>query len=169
LRTGSFEKNNLSEKLMKIRLADLWDGPQELHGELAPEPYDLILNGDDKWLPIKYRFTAELLGEELLVRGSINTSVQTPCARCLEPITLKVSLPEFACAIPFTTEESIDLTLSIREDILLSLPMAPCHADVGGKCPPHVEKIYAADVDKFAEQRRSETWGALEKFKEERE
>jgi uncharacterized metal-binding protein YceD (DUF177 family) len=155
---------------MKIRLADLWDGPLDLKGEAAPEPYDLIINGNEQWSPLAYNLHAEILGEnELLVRGSINASLTVPCARCLEPITLKVSLPEFTSATPFTSEESIDLTLPIREDILLSLPMAPSHADVGGKCPPNVEKIYSAKVDQFAEQRRSETWGELDKFKEERE
>lgn len=155
---------------MKIRLADLWDGPQDLQGELAAEPYDLVISGEEKWSPLAYQFHAEIIGDnELLLRGSINTAVSVPCSRCLESITLKVSLPEFTCAIPFTTEDSIDLTLSIREDILLSLPMAPSHADVGGKCPPQVEKLYHADAEQFVEQRRSETWGALDKFKEERE
>jgi uncharacterized metal-binding protein YceD (DUF177 family) len=151
---------------MKIRLADLWDGPLDLAGERAPEPYDLVIGGNEAWSPLVYRFHAEILGNELLVRGGIHTTVTVPCARCLEPITLKVDIPEFVAAVPFTTEESIDLTLTMREDILLSLPMAPSHADVGGKCPPQVEKLYHADVEKFAEQRRSETWGALDKLKE---
>ncbi|MDR2463292.1 MAG: hypothetical protein LBD30_05895 [Verrucomicrobiales bacterium] len=154
---------------MKIRLADLWDGALDLQGQLAPEPYDLTVSGGEQWSPLTYRLHAEILGEtELLARGVITAALTVPCARCLEPITLTVNVPEFTVSVPFTTEESIDLTPMLREDILLSLPMAPSHSDVGGHCPPQVEKLYHADADRYAEQRRSETWGALDKLNEER-
>jgi uncharacterized metal-binding protein YceD (DUF177 family) len=152
---------------VKIRLADLRDGPLDLQGELAPAAYDLVITGHEQWSPLTYRFHVELLGEhELLARGSIHTAVTVPCARCLEPITLPVRVPDFTCAMPVTTEESIDLTLTMREDILLNLPMAPSHADIGGHCPPQVEQRCQADAEQFTAQRRNETWGALDKFNE---
>ncbi|MDR1191052.1 MAG: DUF177 domain-containing protein [Verrucomicrobiales bacterium] len=154
---------------MKIRLADLWDGPLDLHGKLAPEPYDLSVSGGEQWSPLTYRLRAEILGEtELLVRGSVSAALTVPCARCLEPITLTVTVPDFTASVPFTTEEAIDLTPLLREDILLNLPMAPSHSDVGGQCPPQVERLYHADADRYAAQRRSEAWGALDKLNEER-
>ena len=152
---------------MKIRLADLWDGPLDFKGEEPAEKYDLAATGEEQWAPVAYDFHAEILGEnELLVRGSIGTAVTLPCSRCLGTITLPVRVPEFTVSMPFTTEESIDLTTGMREDILLGLPMAPSHEDVGGKCPARVEKQYHADAEKFVEERRQDAWGELDKLKE---
>jgi len=152
---------------MKIRVADLHDGPCEMSGDFDPEPYDLRILGNEIWSPLHCEFHAEILGEEILVRGLIRASVKIPCARCLEPLPLPVEIPGFACAIPFTTEDSIDLTLQIREDILLNLPMASsCQLDAKGKCP-HTGVIHAKGTDTFAEKRRGDIWEALERFKEE--
>lgn len=151
---------------MKIRVADLLDGPLDLSGKLDPEPYDLKILGSEVWSPLEYEFHVERVQDELLVRGHITSTVKMDCARCQEPLPVSVAIPDFACALPITTQESIDLTLSIREDILLSLPMAAsCHLDANGRCP-HTGVQYKPSVDTFAEQRRSDIWGPLKGFKE---
>ena len=150
---------------MKIRVADVLDGPIDLSGELDPELYDLKIHGHEIWSPLRYELHVEMVQDELLVRGRISATLQTHCTRCMEPIPWPVELPDFTGVFPVATHESIDLTLCIREDILLSLPMATsCHLDASGRCP-HTGVQYKPGVDTFAEQRRSEIWGPLEEFK----
>ena len=151
---------------MKIRVADVLEGPIEISGDLDPEPYDLKIHGNEVWSPLHYSLRAEMVQDEMLVRGCISATLQTNCARCMEPMPWPVTLPEFTGIFPVTTQESIDLTLSIREDILLSLPLATsCRLDASGKCPLTGVQ-YKPGVDTFAEQRRSDIWGPLEEFKE---
>ena len=93
------------------------------------------------------------------LRGSMEAVVELECVRCLEPLRLKLQepldllfLPSAAnvgpsdveerelkdedLAVSFYQEDRIDLSLLIREQIYLALPMKPiCRVDCSGLCP----------------------------------
>jgi len=92
-------------------------------------------------------------------RGSMDAAVELECARCLEPFRLDLEealdllfLPASAnvgpskdeerelkdedMAVSFYRDDKIDLSLLIREQLYLGLPMKPiCRVDCAGLCP----------------------------------
>jgi uncharacterized protein len=95
----------------------------------------------------------EPAGEGYLLRGTLRGELTAPCARCLEPAVVPI---ESIMTVSFTeTDEKaeaedpddeddvvafqrgvIDLSLPIRDEILLAVPMtAICRPDCAGICP----------------------------------
>lgn len=92
------------------------------------------------------------------LRGSMAAAVELECVRCLEPFRLDLEealdllfLPPSAnvgssdeehelkdddLSVSFYHDDQIDLSLLIREQLYLALPMKPvCRADCAGLCP----------------------------------
>ena len=108
--------------------------------------------------PLNWTAAAERAGNEIRITGSLNTSIELPCSRCLEPARIAISKPfdlffrERDKAM-FDEDEEIELneqdtrtaffkgtqlaiTDILREQILLALPMkALCTVDCKGLCP----------------------------------
>jgi uncharacterized protein len=90
--------------------------------------------------PLRYDLEAQLLEGSVLAQGSLELDLQCECARCLKPFVKRLELEGWACHLPLEGEEKapvandcVDLTPSIREDILLELPQHPlCRPDCGG-------------------------------------
>ena len=150
---------------MKIKLKDIGEDGLLLEGAASTADFDFPLQDYQQWKEIQYRLYASILGSECLVQGRLSTSLQAPCARCLEPRPLTVEVPEFRISYDISGLESIDLTEQIREDILLGLPLAPrCELDADFRCP-QTGKVHRPDSDEFAERKREMVWGELEKLK----
>src|SRR5258708_4407894 len=113
-----------------------------LKGELAAAELDLA--GLDELIrveqPLEYDLEAQLLDGSVLVQGSLGLDLQCECARCLKPFVHRLELTGWACHLTLEGEEKalvandcVDLTPSIREDILLGLPQHPlCRPECGG-------------------------------------
>lgn len=105
--------------------------------ELALETLDPCIDAPN---PIAVDLRAERIGDEILVEGSIETSLACRCVRCLEPFAYSLRLDPWTCLLPLEgddappiTHESVDLTPQIREDSLLALPQHPvCRPDCRG-------------------------------------
>lgn len=113
-----------------------------LRGELAAAELDL---GElDELIrvekPLRYDLEAQLLDGNVLAQGSLALDLECECARCLKPFVYRLELTGWACHLPLEGEEKapvandcVDLTPSIREDILLGLPQHPlCRPECGG-------------------------------------
>lgn len=98
------------------------------------DPADIVLVPA---APVSYDLTAEVLGTELLVRGSVTTRFGGVCSRCGGPLDLEVKDDAFCVSLPLSEElQEVDLTPELRESILLALPSHPvCRAECGGLCP----------------------------------
>ena len=95
----------------------------------------------------------EPAGEGYLLRGTLRGELTVPCARCLEPAPvpieseMTVSFVERDEAVNAEGEDAeddtvsfqngvVDLSLPIRDEILLAVPMtATCRPDCVGICP----------------------------------
>jgi uncharacterized protein len=95
--------------------------------------------------------------QQFRLAGSVKTTLQLPCSRCLEPFTLpvdstfdlryqphseqagdeaEVEIEEDDLSTAFYENDEIDLGQLMREQFLLSLPMKPlCSDDCKGLCP----------------------------------
>jgi uncharacterized metal-binding protein YceD (DUF177 family) len=155
---------------MKIVIKQIHPDGTELEGTLPAVDYDLPLDDFPGWKEIHYRFHVSLTaGQECLVQGSLRSSFPVACARCLEPMPLTIEVPEFVHSFPTAGVEAIDLTDAIREDSLLSLPLAPrCRLDEQQRCPL-TGQVMREPASDFADQNRMEVWEALNKFKSKKE
>src|ERR1041384_890940 len=100
-----------------------------LAGELSPaelevESLDELVRTE---LPLRYDLEVQELDDSILVQGSLRLTLRCECARCLKPFTQELNLDDWACHLPLQGEEkvlisndSVDLTPYLREDILLA-------------------------------------------------
>src|SRR4051812_35379629 len=82
--------------------------------------------------PLSYHLTVEKFERGILVQGRLRLPLKCECARCLTAFPHLLILDPWACHLDLEGEEKIiinndlvDLTPSIREDILLAFPQQP--------------------------------------------
>ncbi len=113
--------------------------------ELAIETLDDLVRVSK---PLRYDFQAELLPDELLLRGTLELELECDCVRCLKPAVHLVRVADWTCLVPLAGEEAaardgdfVDLTPYVREDILLAFPQHPL-------CEPECPGLAQADPEK---------------------
>lgn len=150
---------------MKIDLRELEDGAIELRGEAGPGFIELESAGAKPRGSLSYRLTA-CRGEAggIQVFGSLRLEVELECVCCLEPFPFLLELDSFELAIPASELPQghlLDLTPSIREDILLNLPAYP-KCDWAGQtaCPARFASTDTAPAGGFPQG--SDAWSALD-------
>ena len=84
---------------------------------------------------VEYKFEAQIQGNALLVTGTLQTPASLRCSRCLKAFELPVCVGQFVFHRELQGEDFVDLTASIREDIILELPQRVlCDKDCQGLC-----------------------------------
>ncbi len=137
-----------------------------LGSELAPDFHDELMRLSH---PVEYELTVDRQSESLLVTGSLRTHVDCECSRCLKSFVLPVQLDEFSVLSPLEGEDALpvdgdfaDLTPSVREDILLSLPTNPlCGPDCRGLKP----KGQSRELQVREQAEPNKAWSALDNLK----
>jgi uncharacterized metal-binding protein YceD (DUF177 family) len=151
---------------MKIDLRTLPEHGTTLAGELEPHAYDLPTEEGQSWEPLRYQIFVQVLGTECLVVGRIESTLHTPCGRCLESLQHPVVVEKFEHSFEAEGLEMIDLTLQIREDIMLGLPLViRCVLEADGRCPV-TGHIHGQEADPEPSSIQEDVWGALDKWKE---
>lgn len=135
-----------------VDLRDLGRGagrnmPVEL-AELAPDGWGNAVIGVIQGSIIAVDLTLESVVEGVLVQGTAEVQVAGQCGRCLDPVerTMSVRFDElFRYAdqiegaddedLPVLEGELLDLESTVRDAIVLALPLAPrCRDDCPGLC-----------------------------------
>lgn len=137
-------------------------------GELDLETHDEMIRVNG---PVAHDLEAQLLDDNLLVRGSLRVELDCQCVRCLKPFAYDLNLAEWTCLLPLKGEEAVpvnsdcvDLTPHIREDILLAFPQHPvCDSKCRGLTKPEIGKKKTSGRDKT--ETGSSAWSALDKLK----
>ncbi|HTD68533.1 MAG TPA: YceD family protein [Candidatus Limnocylindria bacterium] len=142
----------------------------ELTGELPSEELELELN-DEMIRPaemLKYDLEVEHMDGAALVQGELSLNIDYTCVRCLKKFTASLEIPNWVCHLPLKGEDAtpisndlVNLTPYIREDILLALPQHPlCEPEcVGLKLPATVKEPGGASA------KTSSAWSELDKLK----
>jgi len=120
--------------------------------------------------PLHYDLEVEKMDRAILVQGRLDLKLDCECARCLKPFEYPLVLADWACHLPLEGDEKVtisndvvDLTPYIREDIVLAFPQHPlCKLDCKGLENPH--KGSAADAQHESEL-TSSAWSELNKLK----
>jgi len=135
--------------VLALNIAHLDEGHSSLIRQVTPA--ELELENDDVFIsPIDVRFEIDKVGHEFYVKANINTKAHLLCDRCTEPydenidesvrivITTDSDLGNREQDIyPINTSSTeIDVTESIKETLLVSLPVKRlCKTDCKGLCP----------------------------------
>ena len=123
----------------------------EKQGHFKVDPEEGVLKED-----LHVEGSLSKVGREVLLKGSISTEMEMTCSRCLEPLRYKVRSKVVSRYIPgqeadsldldvelqasdieeeFYTDERIDLTQAVYDQMMLSLPLARlCKKDCRGIC-----------------------------------
>ena len=105
--------------------------------ELEIDPRDEVIQVAE---PLHHDLEVQKLEGGLLVQGRLHLRLECECVRCLKRFPYELDLNEWACHLPLEGEERVavnndcvDLTPSVREDILLEFPQHPlCDPGCGG-------------------------------------
>src|SRR5262249_1989674 len=131
----------------------------EVTRRLAPEDFAARNHPFRVVSPAELTFTVHKDSDRFRLVGTLETTIEQGCSRCLEPFTVPVRaafdlryLPQTAAAetggddgreveeddlsASFYRDDVIDLTQLIEEQVYLALPMKPlCKPDCQGLCP----------------------------------
>ncbi|MBL9168336.1 MAG: DUF177 domain-containing protein [Verrucomicrobiales bacterium] len=128
---------------LDVHLRLLEKKPLRLKGKADPKLLDLGFDDELVHLnrPLEFDVEAEMVGADLLVRGSIYLPIDCECSRCLKPYVYELELDPWVCHIPLEAEgekvvlngDAVDLTPYLREEIVLALPQHPlCENECNG-------------------------------------
>ncbi len=145
-----------------------------LQGELTPEELDLVDLDEVIHVkkPLKYDLEAQRMDQAVLVQGSLRLDIECECVRCLKKFKQTIDIPDWAAHLPLEGEEkvavsndTVDLTPYIREDIVLGFPQHPlCEEGCEGLPKGAAAKLKkVSGAGKFDES--SSAWAQLDKLK----
>jgi uncharacterized protein len=145
---------------MKIHLKQIPTEGLHLEGdEECPIP-ELEAEGIRCVGPLHYNVDLGVAGGALWASGSLSQPVELRCVSCLEGFVHEIQVPAFAVHMDLPGPETVDLTLFMREDLLLNLPAHPrCDRDAGRVCKPKLIETAPRDPP------RKSDWSALDKLK----
>lgn len=125
--------------MIKFSVSRVEKEPILLEGSEGPEFWDLP--ADDQYTAtedVTYTLNVKAAAGSILVNGSVSGRVKSCCGRCLTPVELEISNEdiELYYAKEDITDEELDITADIRDELLIELPMNPlCDEECKGLCP----------------------------------
>jgi uncharacterized protein len=148
----------MSQSHYFVDLKDLAHDKLSFEAQFEPGVLDFSAEGVRQIGNLDWAATAERAGEEIRITGTIDTTVEQSCSRCLEPARFRVSKPfdlyfrerdqemfdedqeveleEADTRTAFFTGTKLAIGDILREQIMLALPMkALCTVDCKGLCP----------------------------------
>jgi uncharacterized metal-binding protein YceD (DUF177 family) len=142
-----------------------------LSGDLLTDELQLDLGGKHDLIRsagnLNYEINASKADDSILIQGHLKINFSCECARCIKLFTYTMDLPSWTTVLslsgPDTIEvigEYVDLTPSIREDILLSLPRHPL-CDESCKGLASKRKVVQEE-----DKNQSDAWDKLDQWKQ---
>ncbi len=130
----------------------------------ALEPTDAI----QPVSPLIYELHVEKDEDELILTGRLEAVFNLECGRCLERFDHRVEIPHYQSEVTIEKDSTIDLTDTIREDTLVTLPNYPRCEDGNVRprqCP--AEGRFEPELETAEEKPRDAgpgVWEALNKL-----
>jgi uncharacterized protein len=156
------------------------EGSRYRFSELAGD-LELAMEGFEFPEPIDVDLSASKSGDEVIVQGRVNATVEMECSRCLESFEMEVdpkmqfviqlldtNQPQYSedddfIILPRTTGE-YEISDRVREAILLELPLKPlCSEDCRGLCPMCGVNLNETDCE-CTPDKTDERWDSLKQL-----
>ena len=149
---------------MKIMVARIPEEGSQYEGD---DPGSIMeMDGDPSIRGIgdvRYELYAQLVSEELVVRGTLLLDLDLKCARCSDFFSTTVADSDFLRAYPASKEiDSVDIAPEMREDLLLLIPaFSVCSEGCKGLCTQCGVDLNKGSCDCEAGERPN-PWSALD-------
>ena len=148
-------KNSEEENRLVINPATL-----PPHGKLIEGELDFIDLDDDRFVKpvgkVRYSLFAQVLGTELLVKGSLAHDFTVVCSRCGDDFNMTAEIDDYVQSFEIGDKTcEIDLTTDARDSIILALPTYPVCRET---CPGVAESALKVSDDR---------WNVLDDLKKE--
>ena len=118
-------------KRLLVELENLPEAGKKYSGELDSEIFGI----DDEEVtsigPLAFDLHVQRFENELFVRGNISAPFKFRCVRCLGYFDYVVEVCDFATSFQIDTQNVVDVSDSLREEIVLDFPAYPKCADGG--------------------------------------
>ena len=161
------------KKRLIIDLAGLPEDGKSFAGDLVPEVFDLPPGDAQPAGALEYDLWAQRFGSELLLTGALSAPFEFTCVRTVHPFLQTIRVEHAAISLEIVSEGDLDVTESLREEVLLHFPRDPkCeNGDLAQGC--EIDSQYLA-VDKAAESGQEtplraegdDRWSALDNLKD---
>jgi uncharacterized protein len=145
---------------MKVHLKQIPAGGLHLEGEEDCPIQELESEGVYCAGRLHYDLDLGVAGDALWANGSLSQPVELRCVSCLEKFVHEIRVPAFAVHMELRGPETVDLTPSMREEILLNLPAHP-HCDRDGDRICKAKQVTTAEQD----TKGKSDWSALDQLK----
>lgn len=165
------EFSNKPVRGVQFDLVDLPPEGVDLEGEVPAAELEL-LDEERTWFtaPVSYHLHLEPIngGNDLLVRGNLNTSLESICDRCESVFGWNIDTNDVCHEFENAFGTTVDLSESLREDILMDFPQQfLCREDCLGLCPRCGANLNEGDCEcpeGFPGDDLENPWGALDGF-----
>jgi uncharacterized protein len=146
-----------------IQTTQISAGGTELCGELSPEVFADVHDGHTTVeAPLSYSLRAFIVNQGLLVRGEVSSVLRCRCDRCLCAYELPVR-NEASHFIEPPLPQTVELTMNLREDILILMPQkCLCQPECLGLCPGCGQNRNLAGCDCEIESSPPSAWDQLD-------
>ena len=142
--------------MLSLNLAKIRDAHERFEQVYRPEQLAVSDDAFRVAAPVDLAFDIHKDKDQFRLAGSVKTTLELPCSRCLEPFTWSVDLSfdlryqpharntgegereieEDDLTTAFYENDTIDLGQMMREQFYLALPMKPlCRDECKGLCP----------------------------------
>lgn len=159
---------------ISVNLRHLEAHPLHIEGQVPVSELDIEIHDEVIQLskPLKYDLEVQNLEDGLLIQGQLCLALDCQCVRCLKRFEYTIELDPWTAHLPLQGEEAapvvndcVDLTPSVREDILLEFPQHPlCERDCRGLRSGSVGKSKTSS-DLGQPEKGSPAWNELNKLK----
>ncbi len=157
--------------MIRVPLKEIPEGGLPLSGEVPASIFNLPPHDPARAdSPLRYDLLVELCDDTISASGAISADFQLQCGRCLESFPQRVEIADYFLDYPVENQSIIDLTDSLREDILLALPGYPRCEDSNLEsrtCPAADLTEAAADAGSPDDPSSPNVWSALDGLKTE--
>lgn len=162
----------MSHKPFRIDLSKLPSDGKDIEGTLQPAFFELDPKDPIKATgPLNYVLHIERDENDIILTGELTADFELECGRCLTRFPYRAEMPNYLSDVPIEKEDAtIDLTNTIREDILVALPGYPRCEDGNVEpraCPAEGKFEVAADAESDEEPSKQGTdvWNVLDQLK----
>jgi uncharacterized protein len=142
--------------MLSLNLAKIRDAHERFEQVYRPEQLAVSDDAFRVAAPVNLAFDIHKDKDQFRLAGSVNTTLELPCSRCLEPFMWPVDssfdlryqpharntgegereIEEDDLTTAFYENDTIDLGQMMREQLFLALPMKPlCQDGCKGLCP----------------------------------
>ncbi len=149
---------------LTIEIQKIPPGGVRLSGALSRDELDIECEGITMTGGLEYDIDAEVVSGELIVRGRLRMPLELVCSRCLKSYGTEIRVDRFTFSQRVKELEIIDLTASLREDIIIALPIKPLCAETCKGICAHCGKDLNVERCSCVPQGSDARWSALEEL-----